>query len=84
MRRGTVRVIAMAADSGLVESDGAPILRMQDGSSVPAPGAAAIRAVMPMSARHLTWAWEGQPHAARLPFVQRPRRVPELEPLGAL
>jgi hypothetical protein len=45
---------------------------------------AAIRAVMPMSARHLAWAWEGQPDAARLPFLQRPRHVPELEPLEAL
>jgi hypothetical protein len=30
------------------------------------------------------WAWEGQPDAARLPLLQRPRRVPELEPLRAL
>jgi hypothetical protein len=45
---------------------------------------AAVRAVAPMSARHLAWAWEGHPVAARLPFLQRPRRVPELAPLGVL
>jgi hypothetical protein len=44
---------------------------------------AAVRAVMPMSARHLAWAWKDNRMRPGC-HLQRPKHLPELEPLGVL